>query len=353
MEITEAKKIEINSRVESVIKSQFQGVKGEVRFFRDRLNFACPYCGDSTNQYKKRANIYWANLMYHCFNDGCKKHTNLVTFFKDFDAPIKNMEELGFFLDYIRENRVVIQTKDYLEHTTFQNLFDYGVPYEEVKEKLKLQHPSENLTIEKYLKARFMHFKLDHFLYDPKKDQLYVLHLSPNRSKILGWQIRNFSERRAKYVSYNIEKINYLIRGKGIDRSEEEIIKLNTTSLYFGLTSVDFSKPVTIFEGVIDSFLQPNSIAITGADKPTEMFDDISTVRYLFDNDPAGRRVMESKLKRRKSVFMWNKLVRDYKVQEKVKDLNDLFIYCWKRKNEAIKNLDKYFTDAPIDIRNV
>lgn len=354
MEITEAKKLQINAKVEGVIKSQFQGIKGEVRFFRDRLNFACPYCGDSMNDpHKKRANIYWKNLMYHCFNDGCKKHTNLVTFFKDFDSPIQNLDELGFFLDYIRANRVVVQTKDYLELNTFQNLREFGIPYETVKKKLRLKHPSENLTIEKYLKARFMHFKLDNFLYDEYRDQLYLLHLTPDKSLVVGWQIRNFDPKRTKYVSYNIEKINYVVLGKGIDRSEDEIVKLNTMSLYFGIMQVDFSRPTTVFEGVIDSLLQPNSIAITGADKPTEMFDDISTVRYLFDNDPAGRRIMEGKLKRRKKVFMWNKLVRDFKVREQVKDLNDLFTYCWKWKNEAIKNLDKYFTNEPIDIRNV
>jgi len=354
MEITEQKKLQINAKVENIIKSEFSGVKGEVRFFRDRLNFACPYCGDSTNEHKKRANIYWANLMYHCFNDGCKKHTNLVNFYKDFNSPVQNTDELTFFLDYIREHRVSTVTKEYLELNTFQNLVEFGIPYETVKSKLRLLHPSEDMTIEKYLKARFMHFKMDHFLYDKKKDQLYVLNLTPDKTKILGWQIRNFQENRAKYVSFNIEKINYLLFGRGIeDRSEDEIIKLNTMSLYFGILSADFSKNVTIFEGVIDSFLQPNSIAITGADKPTEMFDDITTIRYLFDNDNAGRRVMEAKLKKRKNVFMWNKLVRDFKVREQVKDLNDLFIYCWKNKNEAIKNLDKYFTHEPLDIRSV
>jgi hypothetical protein len=134
---------------------------------------------------------------------------------------------------------------------------------------------------------------------------------------------------------------------------------MNTLSLYFGIFYTDFSKPVTIFEGPIDSFLVSNSIAITGSDKPTDMFDDISTIRYLFDNDNAGRRIMEWKLKKRKKVFMWNKLMRDYKIQprlanmKQVKDLSELIEYCWKTKNDAIKNLDKYYTDNPLDIRSV
>jgi L-lactate utilization protein LutB len=110
---------------------------------------------------------------------------------------------------------------------------------------------------------------------------------------------------------------------------------------------------VTVFEGPIDSLLCKNSIAISGVDKPVDMFDEIPTVRYLFDNDVAGRKKMEYLLKKRKSVFMWNKIVRDYKVQEKVKDFNDLLKYCWNRKSDAIKNYDKYFTNNPLDIRSV
>jgi hypothetical protein len=128
---------------------------------------------------------------------------------------------------------------------------------------------------------------------------------------------------------------------------------MNTLSLYFNIALVDFMKPVTVFEGPIDSLLCRNSIAISGVDKPTDMFDEIPTIRYLFDNDPAGRKKMEFLLKKRKMVFMWNKIVRDYKVQEKVKDFNDLLKYCWNRKNEAIQNYDKYFTNNPLDIRSV
>jgi hypothetical protein len=185
------------------------------------------------------------------------------------------------------------------------------------------------------------------------------LHLTPDRQRVVGWQIRNFYENRSKYISYNLEKINFLLLNKKIDKPEEEIIKMNTISLYFNIMIADFSRPVTVFEGVIDSLLYRNSIAITGADKPTEMFDDIPTVRYMFDNDLAGRRIMEAKLKRRKNVFMWTKMCKDFKIQprlaemDSVKDLNDLFTYCWKTKNEAVKNIEKYYTYDPLDIRGV
>ena len=359
MEINETKKLEITTKVETLLRTQFNGYKAEVKFNRDRLNFSCPYCGDSANGHKKRANIYWKNLMFHCYNDGCKKHTNYVSFLKDFDFTVKSKDEISFLLDYIRANAIVRVTKDYLEINTFQNISEYAIPLDIVIKKLNLVKPEENLTIEKYLKARFMHSKLENFLYDPKKKQLYILHLTPDRLKVVGWQIRNFYENRSKYISYNIEKINFLLLNKKIDKPEEEIIKMNTISLYFNIMIADFTRPVTIFEGVIDSFLYRNSVAITGADKPTEMFDDIPTVRYMFDNDLAGRRIMESKLKRRKNVFMWTKMCKDFKIQprlaemDSVKDLNDLFTYCWKTKNEAVKNIEKYYTYDPLDIRSV
>ena len=359
MEITESQKNQITTRVEQVLRENFSGPKSEIKFHRDRLNFACPYCGDSSNAHKKRANIYWKNLIYHCYNDGCGKHTNLVSFLRDYNKAVTNFDDLNFYLDYIRTNQIVVPTKEYLEVNVFQSLKDYSIPLEVVKEKLNLMTVNENLKIEKYLKSRFMHHRLEHFMYSHKSDQLYIFNLTADKKSTVGWQIRNFGYNRTKYVSFNIEKINHLVLDKKIDLPEEEIIKMNTLSLYFGIFYTDFTKPVTIFEGPIDSFLISNSIAITGSDKPTDMFDEINTVRYLFDNDPAGRRVMETKLKRKRKVFMWNKLMKDFRIQPRlanmkgIKDLNDLIEYCWKTKNEAVKNLDRYYTNNPLDIRDV
>jgi formate-dependent nitrite reductase cytochrome c552 subunit len=83
------------------------------------------------------------------------------------------------------------------------------------------------------------------------------------------------------------------------------------------------------------------------------MFDDIPTIRYLYDNDRIGRVEMEKKLKRKKNVFMWGKLVRDFKIRKPVKDFNELIEYCWKQKNDAVKHYGEYFTNNPLDIRSV
>ncbi len=358
MELSEINKNQIISKVGLILHQNFRGEKAEPKIFRDRINIACPYCGDShTNLHKKRGNLYFNNLFYHCFN--CSKHINLVNFLRDHNQSINSTDDLTFFLDYIRQNQVVRVTKDYLEVNVFTQLKEYSIPLSTVKEKLRLVNANESMKLEKYLKARFMHRHLDQFLFDPYRDQLYIFNLTPDRMNVIGWQIRNFKPGRTKYISYNIEKINNLLLDRSINQPEDDIAKINTLSLYFGIFHADFSRPVDIFEGVIDSLVLSNSIAITGADKPTEMFDDISTIRYFFDNDIKGRKIMEYKLKKRKKVFMWNKILRDFKIQPRlaemksVKDLSELVEYCWKTKNDAIKNLDKYYTENPLDIRNV
>jgi hypothetical protein len=354
MEISSTKKEEIISKVQKVLFDTFEGPKREMRIYLDRLNFACPYCGDSNDPYKKRGNLYWKNLIFHCYNGGCsKRHTNLVEFLKDHNQSINTKDDLIFYLDYIRMNQTIVQTKSYMELGVFEKMNEYSIPISDIKEKFSLLEPKENLRIERYLKGRFLHGKLDFFLYDPKEEQLYIFNLTPDLKRTYGWQIRNFKQNRTKYISYNIEKANLLIYDKRIEASDEELVKMNTLSIYFNISLVDFTKTVTIFEGPIDSFLLKNSIGISGVDKPIEMFDEISTVRYLFDNDKAGRIKMEKQLKKRKSVFMWNKLVRDFKIRENVKDFNDLLGYCWKYKNNAIRELEKYFTENPLDIRSV
>ena len=54
--------------------------------------------------------------------------------------------------------------------------------------------------------------------------------------------------------------------------------------------NVNMSQPLTIMEGPIDSLAIANSIALQSAAKNLDgFFDEVETVRYLFDNDKTGR----------------------------------------------------------------
>src|ERR1035437_5681996 len=45
-----------------------------------RLNFCCPWCGDShDNARKKRGNFYTNWLYFKCYNGGCDKYVDIIT----------------------------------------------------------------------------------------------------------------------------------------------------------------------------------------------------------------------------------------------------------------------------------
>jgi hypothetical protein len=57
----------------------------------ERLNFACPYCGDSIkDNNKKRGNIYFGTYDFHCYN--CRTHVSFEDFIKDFGKSIDGKE---------------------------------------------------------------------------------------------------------------------------------------------------------------------------------------------------------------------------------------------------------------------
>jgi len=355
MNLTQEQQLYITSSIQKILKTEFgSGPKTFLKNTHDRLNFACPYCGDSTDVHKKRGNIYWKNLSFHCYNSGCSKiHSNLITMLRDFNTPISNKDDLITYLDYMKDNQVIAETKDYIEFGAFKNLLAYSIPIEDIKKKFKLVDVAENEFISSYLKERLLHKHFHRFLYDPNRNQLYIFNFGPDMKSVIGYQIRNFNKNKAKYISYNIEKINSSVYNKIIDLPSEEILKINTLSIYFGILHVNFEKPFTIFEGPIDSFFLKNSIAITGIDKSLDMFLEMSNCRILFDNDTVGIKEMDKILKTRKNVFMWKKLLLDFNIKINIKDFNDLLIYCWKNKNNAIKDVTKYFTNNPLDIRSI
>ena len=82
-------KDKILNKLQNILHNEFHGEKARIKQGYDRINCACPYCGDSAdNVYKKRGNVYWKTLMYHCYN--CGKHTNVISLLKDFKSGLNN-----------------------------------------------------------------------------------------------------------------------------------------------------------------------------------------------------------------------------------------------------------------------
>ena len=127
--------------------------------------------------------------------------------------------------------------------------------------------------------------------------------------------------------------------------------KLAKASTLFGIMQVNFQQPVTLFEGPIDAKFMHNSIALATAGRSTEEFDEMASVRYMFDNDDTGRKKMIEKLKKGRPVFMWSKFLEDFNLDKyNIKDLNDLIKVCFEIKSDAWKQIENYFTSSDLDL---
>ena len=84
--------METTSKLQEILQHEFRGIpyKQQIKKTIDGLNFACPFCGDSaTDIRKKRAHFIlkgnWAGN-FKCFN--CGKFMKIHNFFKSFDVPM-------------------------------------------------------------------------------------------------------------------------------------------------------------------------------------------------------------------------------------------------------------------------
>lgn len=316
---------------------------------KDRLNFACPYCGDSSdNPRKKRGNVYWNDLYYHCYN--CGHHTPLNIFLEDYNQSLASQDKIDV-INYINENRKDFSLGESLDFYLFDTVKDLALTFDELALGFNV-YPINELTYRAYpyLKSRLLHHNSDRFGYDPRRKELYIFNLT-NERKIIGFQIRQLENNYGpKYKTWNIERIYDRLKLK-LDINDDELDSINKISMLFGILQIDMSRTFTVFEGPIDAMFMKNSIGLTGVKKQIIEFNDIPTVRYFFDNDLEGKTKMIEKLKCNQSVFLWDKFIKDYHINsKKVKDLNDLIKYEYKYKTGCLKTLDKYFSNNPLDM---
>lgn len=315
---------------------------------RDRLNFACPYCGDSTtNTRKKRGNLYWNDLYIHCYN--CSEHVSLDSFLQDFNENFEGDDRVNV-LNYIKENKKSISYGESLDFYLFDKIKELALTFDELSLGFNI-YPINELTYRAYpyLKSRLLHHKLKQFGYDPRRKELYVFNLTAD-NKIVGFQTRDLDGSGPKYQTWNIQRIYDRLK-KPIEMSDEDTDNLNKISMLFGILTADLSRNFTVFEGPIDAMFMTNSIGLTGVKKQIVDFNEIPTTRYFFDNDYEGKIKMIEKLKSGQTVFLWSKFLGDYNIpSKKVKDLNDLVKYEYQNRTGCLQHLENYFTNNHLDL---
>lgn len=335
------------SKVQAVLDSRFDGDRARLRAFHDRLNFACPYCGDSSDDSrKKRANIYWKNYSFHCFNGGCPNPaTTLLKFLADHGQRIGDIGEIDEIAGVIQESRNTARRSNSIEFNQFIELERWAVPMADVDRALGLTSVDASTYAREYLSSRMINGHREMLRFGKRDGCIYIFNLTSDLTSAVGYQIAK-PKGPSKYISFNLERLNFEV-GRKVELDPETLARTNTLSLFFGLLQCDFSRPVTIFEGVFDSLFIENSIAAAGLKRDISLFNGSSS-RYMLDNDPSGFSVAKDLLKSRQSVFMWKKFLRESGTDSSIKDLNQFVIET--HGSTAAKDPSKYFTRDPLDL---
>ena len=360
----------IKGKLQIILDNSFkERYRRKIDVYSDRLNFACPVCGDSVSDVrKKRGNLYIDSLSYHCYNCGC--HMGVNALLHRFGEDLSNEDKI--VVHEIQQNakkfeRRVSSGQGSMSMTLLEKL---GVPKMIFFKQLGIISPYKNERVSSYLKGRMINIQdWKYFAYDSRTDELYILNLTPS-DKIIGFQIRQLNPNsiKSRYISKRMTRLYSDVFNKDInhivevvlgreplgekyiqeeDGIENIVANLDRLSGIFNIMNVNMNQPITIMEGPIDSLAIPNSIALQGASKQLDgFFDDIDNVRYVYDNDKAGKQAAIKKLKSHKTVFLWTQYLNKMNINEKVKDLNDL----QKINKFDISKLEDCFTEDEFDV---
>lgn len=331
----------------NILQKRFPGnlQKQHIKIHRDRINGACPYCGDSMkSDSKKRGNIILEGKhsgFYKCFN--CSMFKKVTRFFEDYKINLE-LDIIDYISDHLGDFK-----SSYNGNYDISLLLDieliekYAIDRQELIKKLMLVEVIDS-PVRSWLRSR-LQFQEERFLYSPSKNYLLVLNLTPS-GKILGFQKRVFNPKpyESKYLTYKLSKI---YEGFGMGEVPAEF---DTISALFNITLLNFNIPITLFEGAMDSFLFKNSVALSGANKNFPL--DIP-LRYWFDKDDTGVNQAIKKIENEEYVFLWDKFLRDFNIPYRSKwDFNDICIYL-KENNTSLPLFENYFSNNPLDILDI
>lgn len=339
----------IEGKIQRILNNTFKKDsfhKRQIDHFSDRINFACPFCRDSLRDpRKKRFNVYLNSLSCHCFN--CNHHSGINSFLKQFDEELCIEDKIQVHEIQQSSKKFERRISSNQSSFSFQLLDRLAIPKSILFKILNLTTPYKSKECSDYLNSRKINIQQwKYFAYNEKSKELYILNINSN-DRIIGMQIRqlDINSKKPRYLTKSLSKIysnifkknlsvlierllknmengnKYIIEEDGIENIQANLDRL---SGLFNVMNVDILNPLTIVEGPIDSLSISNAIALQGANKMNDYFDDIKMVRYVFDNDKVGKEHALNKIKSNKKVFLWSMYLKKMNIKNKVKDINDI-----------------------------
>lgn len=221
-----------------------------------KANFSCPICGDSAkDQRKARGHIYedTQRAIYVCYN-GCPT-TSAMKLLKQLNEPLYHEYMVSNFKDFGHSADVV------------KPLANRLVPILDVK--------NSSLEAERYAENRMI----------PKDHKNVRFSTVGEMARVAGDNFEKFYQNESPCVALLVRNrrsklCNIICRLVSVKAGYSKYLnfKMSDELAFFGMDTLDFSKPVHILEGAIDSLFVENSIAISGVAKGRE------AIEWLLDN---------------------------------------------------------------------
>ena len=361
----------VKNNIQIVLNKVFKSdspYRRKIDIYPDRYNFCCPVCGDSvSDNRKKRGNLYLDSMSYHCYNCGC--HFGINSFLKRFNLELSDGDKVKIHDIQQNSKKFEKRTCNSQSSIIYTLLDSLAVPKKVFFNSNKLIPPYKNEFCSVYLTNRKIPKQLwKYFAFNPKTQELYILNISP-QDRIIGYQIRQLDKnsKKPRYLTRCISKMYNDLFGRELevivnklllketggekyieqeDGIENITANLDRLSCLFNIMNININRTLTIVEGPIDSLFIDNCVALQGATKMNNYWDNVNGVRYLFDNDNVGRKHTINKLREHKTVFLWDSYLKKVKCEDKIKDMNDLEITG----NYRADVFDECFSNNELDI---
>lgn len=283
-------------------------------------NFSCPYCGDSkTNKSKARGYVYpiKGKLRYHCHN------CNIPGI--DVGKLLKH-EDLGLYAEYVKECLLEIGPRVKSDVEVFADKmkppkFVKDTPLSQLK---KVSQFKADSMVRLWINNRLIPARFHHKLYICKGFKQWVNTIVPDKFDSEGGD-----EPRLIIPLINKDKSLIGFQGRSFRKNSQlryiTIMLDDDSPKLFGLDDLDYTQPVIVVEGPIDSMFLPNCIASCGSDITTNLSTISSNTKQftvVYDNEPRNIHTvakMEKAIDRGFNVFVWPDTIEQ-------KDVNDVIL---------------------------
>lgn len=340
----------------------------QVKRHSDRICMACVLCGDSKdNSSKKRGNLYLKNFRYVCYN--CDTKITYIELLETFGYQISAQEKLK-----------IVETLDHYQQSLkwdddefITNSLDKLLDIEELmcfntdptSRITQFSPVKKDSKVYQYLVNRgiFDHTNIyqAEYRHTDKWKEPVLVNLNAGGTKVVGIQLRNLKADQTKrfFKIITFSELYHMV--KGVELDPIEAYGYDKLSQLYNVLTVDWTSPITVFEGYLDTKFFPNAIGCVGTNTDTNLLmQDGVNLRFFYDADATGQRKAEKHLKINHPVFLWEKLfeawsktsVNPYnayrKLKANVKDLNDIAKII--KNPYKILNLEKYFSIDRMDL---